>query len=391
MGRYGYHVIDSDAHIFETLEMWRQMADQFMESRHAGELSALLQEFEEANPDYDSCRQVHLWPLRSRTPVIERNRPLGVYDGSQRVTFDEGGRHWDTRGARAPLDPEARLIDMDTEGIDIAVIFPSGVAAWIAVEDLEMESAVYRAYNQWMARYCSTAPDRFKYVGVVSMRDIAEAAREARRAAADPNMVGIYIQTHTDDRLLDHPDFTPLWEAAQELDLPIDIHQASSALPPYGMGIMETRGNRFLQHASGNPYEQMRAIACMTGSGVFERYPRLRVVFLEAGCGWLPYWLERLDSHYELMPESVPLLHQEPSRFFKSGNCFISFDPDEAMLPHVIDYVGDDRIVYASDYPHYDGRFPDSVRLVAQRGDIADEAKSKLLGGNARALYPRIR
>ena len=174
------------------------------------------------------------------------------------------------------------------------------------------------------------------------------------------------------------------------MDLPIDVHQASSALPPYGMGILETQGNRFLQHASGNPYEQMRAIACMTGGGVFERFPNLRVVFLEAGCGWLPFWLERLDSHFHLMPESVPLLSQEPSRFFKSGNCFISFDPDEAMLPHVIDYVGGDRIVYASDYPHYDGCFPDSVKLVAERDDLTADAKAKLLSWNARALYPRL-
>ena len=128
----------------------------------------------------------------------------------------------------------------------------------------------------------------------------------------------------------------------------------------------------------------------MTGGGVFERFPNLRVAFLEAGCGWLPFWLERLDSHFHLMPESVPLLSQEPSRFFKSGNCFISFDPDEAMLPHVIDYVGGDRIVYASDYPHYDGRFPDSVKLVAERDDLTADAKAKLLSQNARALYPRL-
>ena len=370
--------------------MWRQMAGEFMDTAHGAELSKLVGEFEQQNPGYDVYRQVHLWPMRSKTPVVRRDRPLGVYDGSRRVTFDEGGRHWEAKGAWAPLDPEMRLIDMDTEGIDVAVIFPSGIAAWIAVDDLALESAVYRAYNRWMARYCATTPERFKYVGVVSMRDTVEAAREVRRAAADPNMVGIYIQTHADDRLLDHPDFAALWEAAQEVDLPIDVHQASSALPPYGMGILETQGNRFLQHASGNPYEQMRAIACMTGGGVFERFPNLRVVFLEAGCGWLPFWLERLDSHFHLMPESVPLLSQEPSSFFKSGNCFISFDPDEAMLPHVIDYVGGDRIVYASDYPHYDGCFPNSVKLVAERDDLTADAKAKLLSWNARALYPRL-
>ncbi len=391
MGRYGFHVIDSDAHIFETLDMWRQMAADFMPRADAAQLRAVIREFEERNPDYDPRRQVHLWQMRSKLTVLPRYRPLGLYDGSQQVVFDEGGRHWEAKGAWAPLDPEARLIDMDAEGIDVAVIFPSGVAAWCAADDAGLESAVYPAYNRWMARYCQTAPARFKYVAVVSMRDIDAAVRELRRAAKDPNMAGVYLQTHTDARLLDHPGFAPLWDAAQELDLPIDVHKASSALPPYGQGALDARGNRFLQHASGNPYEQMRAIACMTGAGVFERYPRLRAAYLEAGCGWLPFWLERLDEHFRLMPESVPLLHREPSSFFKSGNCFISFDPDEAMLPHVVEYAGAGRLVYASDYPHYDGRFPNSVKIVAERADLPREVKARLLGENAKVLYPRLR
>ena len=390
MGRHGYYVIDSDAHIFETLDMWRQMASDFMDTGDASKLSQVIKEFEAKNLNYDQFRQVHLWPMRSTQQPVRRDRPLGVYDPSQKVKFDEGGRHWEAKGAWAPLDPEARIIDMDTEGVDVAVIFPSGVAAWCAVDDMALETAIYTAYNRWMGRFCSHAPERFKYVAVVSMRDIPGAVREVERAAADSNMVGIYFQTHSDERLLDHPDFEPLWSAIEESGLPLDVHQASSALPPFGMGIHETKGNRFLQHSSGNPYEQMRAIACMTGAGVFERHPRLHAAYLEAGCGWLPFWLERLDEHFHLMPESVPLLHREPSQFFKNGNCFISLDPDEAMLPHVVSYLGADQIVYASDYPHYDGRFPNSVKIIAERRDLRDETKVKLLGGNARRLYPRL-
>ena len=389
MGRYGYRVIDSDGHIFESMDMYRQMADRFMDAANGAKLHKLSDEYLEQNPDYDPARQVHLWPLASKMPVVKRDRPLGIYDGSKPVTFDLGGRHWDTEGAHAPLDPEARLADMDTEGVDVAVIFPSGIAAWIAIEDVALENAVYTAYNQWMGQFCSVASGRFKYVATVSMRDIAAGAQEIRRAAADPNMVGIYLQTHTDDRLLEHPDFDALWAAAEETGIPVDIHQASSALPPYGMGIEEARGNRFLQHTAGNPVEMMRAISCTIGSGVFHRFPKLRVAYLEAGCGWLPYWLERLDDHLELMPESVPLLKEKPTDIFKR-NCYISLDPDEWTLPHVAQYLGADRIVYASDYPHYDGKFPDSVKIVAERKDLTDDVKAKILGENALTLYPRI-
>src|SRR5205823_1334037 len=133
----------------------------------------------------------------------------------------------------------------------------------------------------------------------------------------------------------------------------------------------------FLQHASSNPMEMMRAMATMIGGGVFERFPDLRVTYLESGCGWLPFWLERLDEHLELMPESVPFLKHEPSEVFKS-HCYISFEPDEYMLPHVARCVGDERIVYASDYPHFDAKFPYSVKEVAERRDLSDETKAKL-------------
>jgi predicted TIM-barrel fold metal-dependent hydrolase len=191
------------------------------------------------------------------------------------------------------------------------------------------------------------------------------------------------------DRLLDHPCYYPIWRACQDADLPVCFH-GGVARPPFGLGAFEMTNNLFLQHAATNPFESMRAIAARISGGVLEAFPRLCVAFLEAGAGWLPFWMERLDEHYELMPEYVPLLKRSPSSVIRSENFFISCDPDEAMLPFVARSIGVERLLYASDYPHFDSRFPHSVSLNAARPEFDRTAQHKILWDNPRRFYSRI-
>jgi predicted TIM-barrel fold metal-dependent hydrolase len=123
---------------------------------------------------------------------------------------------------------------------------------------------------------------------------------------------------------------------------------------------------------------------------VLDLFPKLRCAFLEAGVGWLPFWMERLDEHYELMPEYVPNLKRKPSEVIRSENFFISCDPDEETLPYVVEHVGADRILYASDYPHFDGRFPDTVKFTAGRKEFSPEVRRKILHENPVRLYTRL-
>ena len=171
------------------------------------------------------------------------------------------------------------------------------------------------------------------------MRAPERAAEEIRRVANEPWCVGIYLSAHMEDKLLDHPAFHPIWQACVETDLPACFH-GGTARPPYGMGTFEMGNNLFIQHSATNPFEVMRGIASIVGGGVLDIFPKLRVAFLEAGVGWLPFWMERLDEHYELMPEYVPFLKRKPSEVIRSENFFISCDPDEETLPYVVETVG---------------------------------------------------
>jgi predicted TIM-barrel fold metal-dependent hydrolase len=223
------------------------------------------------------------------------------------------------------------------------------------------------------------------------MRDVQAGVAEIKRVAPQNTVAGIYTQTHMDGKQLDHPAFYPLWQEAQASRLAITIHHGSAGLPPWGLGVFEMGGNWFQQHASVFLFEQMRAVACVAGGGLLAKFPDLTFAFLESGCGWLPFWLERLDEHYEIMPRYVPLLDRKPSEAFLAGRCFISFDPGEAMLPDVVQAIGDAQLIYASDYPHFDCKFPDTVRLIVGNKKLSDETKGRILGENARRFYPRLR
>jgi predicted TIM-barrel fold metal-dependent hydrolase len=108
---------------------------------------------------------------------------------------------------------------------------------------------------------------------------------------------------------------------------------------------------------------------------------------MEAGTGWLPFWLERLDEHWEHVPDQAPLIDRAPSRYFLDGNCYVTCEPDEVMIPYVLRGVSPDVVCYASDYCHWDCVFPDSVRVLAERDDLEREEKERVFARNAAALY----
>ena len=387
---HGYHVIDADGHVFETFELWQRLREDYMPTAEGEAFGAVLKRAQDGWKGGPDVPTPFIWEVEGNTPMLNRSRPLGPDSDVAHLTYAGEGRKPGTEAARDIFDGHGRLRDMDREGIDVMVIYPSTIASFCALESRAVEASIYHAYNRWISDHCQADPARLKYVGVVSLTDIEAGVAELRRAAQDPLMVGMYCQTHMGETQLDHPRFHPLWDAAQELNLPAVIHHASAALPPYGLGMFEMNDCWFLQHASSNPFEQMRAIATMIGGGVFERFPKLQVAFLEAGCGWLPYWLDRLNEHHELMSYAVPQMTRSASEVFASGRCYISFEPEERMLPSVLKHVGDDKVVYASDYPHFDCDFPDSVRKVVERSDIGGESKRKILSENAKRLYPRL-
>jgi predicted TIM-barrel fold metal-dependent hydrolase len=163
------------------------------------------------------------------------------------------------------------------------------------------------------------------------------------------------------------------------------VHEGlSDGIPTLGR---ERVASPALLHVFSHAFEPMAACAGLLMTGVLERHPRLRVAFLESGSGWLPYWLQRLDSHFDTWRSWFPELRLRPSEYFRR-QCFISCEPDDAIVRSVVEHAGDECVVWASDYPHPDAHFPGSVaKTLESMRALSEASRAKLLGGNARRLY----
>jgi len=309
----------------------------------------------------------------------------------------------------AAWDARARLTDMDEDGIDESVLYPTLLLGIAGHRDAQFAAVMCRAYNDWLSEHTQAAGGRLHGVAIVPQQDLAATSAEIRRVADLPGIVGVLLRPNptADWRPLADPVYDPIWSAASDSGLPVGLHPFLAAdLPGTCLGLRINRlrssasplpedagnvaiDNIFFTQAISNPFDMMSSMAFLLAGGVCERFPALRVVFLEAGGGWLVPWLERLDHHYEIFGWDVPQLKMEPSAYFRR-QCWISFDPDESTLAFTAQspLCGPDRIVWASDYPHPDAVFPGVTRELREALEpLPDDHRRMIASGNAAALY----
>jgi predicted TIM-barrel fold metal-dependent hydrolase len=228
-------------------------------------------------------------------------------------------------------------------------------------------------------------------MAAVPMQDPPAAAEEMRRALTELGLVGVITPGVIYEQTLDQPQFQPFFAEADRLGASVALHAVTGAYPTVGQELFSTF---FGTHMVAMPFNLMAGMVALIGGGIIERYPRVRWAFMETGCGWVPYWAERLDEHWERLYEpklkagEAVAATRSPSETLRSGRCFFACEPEERTLPAVIDLIGVDTLMISSDYPHGDSKWPYSVRTVRERTDISEEAKRKILGDNAARFYP---
>jgi predicted TIM-barrel fold metal-dependent hydrolase len=188
-----------------------------------------------------------------------------------------------------------------------------------------------------------------------------------------------------DGKMISHPDFEPFWAAAEDLDFSIGFHEgASSGMPTVGVDRFEGRG---AQHIISHTMEMMLACLAVIWGGVCEKHPKIRIAFLESGGGWIAPWLDRMDRHFDDQGFNDSGLKTRPSELFRR-NCWISFEPVEGSLKVLADYIGPNKIMWATDYPHSDGFFPGAPDMVRERLKGTSPATQRgVLAGGALAFY----
>lgn len=296
------------------------------------------------------------------------------------------------KGRPGMTDPVERLKDMDLEGIDVAVIFGTQIALTVnGLMDKGLAGAICHAVNEWMLEYCSADPRRLRAVGLIPCQDPPEAVRELRYLAGHGATTAM-LPTNVYGRNMGDPMFDPIYAAAQDLGMPLSVHpQTGHDGVPGVSGVMGAGSRRFYKyvyvHMTAFPFELMIAMMHMLGEGVFDRFPRLKVAYMEGGAGWLPFWMERLDEHVEKLAPQMPELGRPPSEIIRSDRVVLSCESEETGLDRVLDASGPDTVLYASDYCHWDCHFPYSVRDVVSGGDLSFAQKERVLSGNAAAFF----
>lgn len=363
--RFAGAIVDADGHVLEPLSAWRGLP-------------------EAVRPRIEKDRIGYEHVIVGDTEVVAVSLGLLATPGSK--MSDTSAMRGIDEALPGGYDPVRRLADMDDEGIDVAVLYPSvGLNFW-ALRDPLAATQLARAYNDWLASYCEADPARLFGAAMVPLQDPPSAAAELRRASEELGFPACFVRPNpVCGRSIADPAHEVVWEAAEELGVAVGVHEGSSVIIPT-LG-SDRPFNPLVLHAVSHPFEQMLACAQLISAGVLERHPALRVAFLESGATWAAFWLERLDEQVHGFGDFCPEMRLRPSEYF-ARQCWISAEVDESALPAITPLVGEERIVWGSDYPHHDATFPGAVtEILATISGLPEEARRKIAGENAARLY----
>ncbi len=270
----------------------------------------------------------------------------------------------------------ARLRDMDMEGSDVHFIVSNGGPGH---PDPEIEMEFIYAQHRYFDQFCGTNPRRLKTSLTVTPLSVEKSVEEIRRWGDKPWAVAVHPSLPL-DYPLDHPDLHPIWKAAQEKNLCVIHHSFATGYPGY----RDLWENPFIGRCASHPWAAMRAVASFVGAGLMDRFPEIRYGVLESGFGWVPFWARRMDDQMIYVGYTADLKHKI-SEYLTGGRFFTSIEQHEGsdMARIFNETMGDDVLMFGSDYPHAESRFPESAdRVLAWQNVLGAEAMKKMMWDN---------
>jgi predicted TIM-barrel fold metal-dependent hydrolase len=286
-------------------------------------------------------------------------------------------------------DPIARLKDQDVDGVTAEVMYTTLGMPLFGMNDLELQLACFRAYNDFVSEYCSAAPRRLYGVCLISLADIGEAIKELGRCAQMGFRGAQIWGVPPAERPYYDTDYDPFWAAAQELNMPLSLHvatgksfneapkQAEKPLPK--MQMLMTRMNTI--------HDVQKSILQFIFGGVFDRFPNLKIISAEHDAGWAAHMVHRMDRQYEKWTgDNEKSLKSEPSDYFRR-NVMITFQ-DDPVAGITAAFYGADNFMWGSDYPHSDATWPHSRDAIARSmANVPEDVRRKITSLNAARIY----
>jgi len=373
----GVPVVDADGHVLEPRDLWeRELPARFRDA------AITVRWDEEAQLEDEWVDGVRLFPGLATSNGWAR-LPRAVRD-------DPTGLRWEDL-TPAGLHGKDRVVELDREGIDVAVLYPSLGLGIGGISDAEHAVLACRIYNDWLASYCAEGPGRLVGVGAVPMQDPPAAAREAERCVRELGFRGVFIRPNPVGDLFPHDRaYDPLWEVLQGLGVPAGFHPAGF---PDTFGAARTygalwRGMTPLGKVLNFMIDDLTTFTMLIASGVLDRFPALKVIVLECGVGWLPWWLDKMD-HWNEARLAGPSIELRPSEYVRR-QVWVSGDPDETSFPLAVQVAPVDRLIWASDFPHLDileSEPSATAELYERLAGMPPAVAEGIVGRNACELY----
>jgi predicted TIM-barrel fold metal-dependent hydrolase len=368
-------LLDADSHVSEPLNLWRERLPvkyrdiaPHMETEYKGRPGAWWH--------IEADREPHnvILGFGANKTIEELHEFL--------KGFSYAGAH------RGGWDPAQRLEDMDRDGVSGDVLYTTLGFRMFWIKDAGFQRACFQVYNDWLAEFCSHAPKRLKGLALISLYDPKAAATDLAECAKK-GLSGAVVWASPPDELPFYDEvYDPFWATAQDLSMPLSLHEfagfqwvdwdSSAKKRTVAMGI--------------NSHEVEKTFSTLILSGVLERFPRLKVVSAELNCGWLPYFLRRIDERFQtrgVRSQGSPFstkLTLKPSEYFRR-QLYATFIDDRFGIAHRHD-IGVDNMLWSSDFPHSATFWPNSRQKIAEDFDgVGEEDQARILAENTAALY----
>ena len=322
----------------------------------------------------------------ARYIIVEGKKPRRIDISETRETEEDQDREF-RQDPSGGTDIEYRLKDMERDGVGAEVIYPNDTLALFKSHDPEYQMAVARAYNDWLIELFGGHSDRFAPVAVIPVADIAQAVKEVERVAKLGYRT-IKIPIIVNERPYNLPEYEPFWSAIEDAGLVLSLHAFSNDVDTYPEDWGEEEGiGGALNFMAMNMAEGQNPVALLISAGILQRHPKLDVVLVECGAGWLAWLLYVLDEQMAKKHMWIrPRLAMMPSEFFaRQGHITFSDDP---VALHNIRFTGADGLLWGSDYPHDEGTFPNSQAVIERTfNGVSEVDKRKIVHDNAARLY----
>lgn len=367
-------IIDADSHVLEPPDLW----DTYLEPQWRGRSITIARDddgHESLNIDNATVLKDFLGSLGG--VEIERER----LSRPGEVSYLEGA-------PAASMETAARIQLYEDWGIRGGVVFPTVGILW-DTKDPRLADAWARAYNRWQLDFVGPHQDRIFPIAHIPFHDPELALAELRRCLK-LGFKGMFLAPEPlNDKRPSHPDYDAIWHELEDAGLPFCLHVIVRFTRPVGLGAAVRgwfpEGNRTFGFGLGATFQIIPAVAALVIDGLFDRFPRLKCLCVEAGCGWAAYLMDRLDEKYQHFAYGEKI-REKPSDYLRRNVYYVA-EPQERTMGAMMDLAGEDHILWGSDYPHIDSHIEAATQIRAAVAGLPERRRRLVLGENARALF----